>query len=110
LRWTREDERTFTLESLGPPFLTLPFERVYLTRADAMPLGARFDGGAFAVEVAAANAAGPRVLRFVLDEPLDDRRWRFLVWRDGRLTHLSPPALGASLEVPEAEPLIPLVP
>jgi hypothetical protein len=93
--WTREDEQVFTIEALGAPFLTTPFERVYMSSENAVAPGKRFDCGLYAVEALAGDVeGGSRLLRFVFTEPFDEPRFRFLVWKDGRMTHVLPPRVG----------------
>jgi hypothetical protein len=104
LRWTRVDERTMEFESLDRPFVTDPFETVY--RADATPPapGTVVEVPRLRFEVARTDADGRvRAVRVRFDEPPDGPRFRFLVPRDGRLTHVAPPAPGASVDLPRAD-------
>jgi hypothetical protein len=49
--------------------------------------------------VAELSRHGPTRVRFRFDRSLDDPQFVFLVWRDGRLQPIAPPAIGATLDV-----------
>jgi hypothetical protein len=98
--WTREDARTFVLESTGRPFLVEPFERVYLSRPPEPGLTPA-DGRPFSVEALEPEGGGVRRLRLRFDDP-PDARCRFLVDRGGRLVAIEPPAVGATIAIEAA--------
>jgi hypothetical protein len=103
LRWTRDDERTMTFESLGAPFVRDPFEIVYRAPRGVPVEGALVTMPSFQLEVVeTAPGGGVRRVRARWPEPPDDARFRFLVPRDGRLVHVPPPRIGESIELPEA--------
>ncbi|HEX6883769.1 MAG TPA: hypothetical protein VF530_10330 [Planctomycetota bacterium] len=110
LRWTRTGERELTLESLGAPFLDTPFEYVYRTDPEPPAVGTRWRASWFEVEAVAADAAGLRAFRVILDRSLDDPSLRFVRPIEGVLSLIAPPALGASLDLPAAIPTRPFMP
>jgi hypothetical protein len=104
LRWTRLDERTFDLTSLGRPFLTDLLERLFLTRRGLPTPGATWKTALFAVEAIDVDEDGLRRFRVSCPDPLDSPRYRFLVVRHGRLVHIAPPAVGETVIIPPAIP------
>lgn len=98
-QWTREDERTLVVRSADEPFLTGPFEIVYLADDGSLATGTRWRTSFFDVEVLEAEDRGLRAVRLRFTRPLD-ARVRLLVWRDERFVALEPPAPGASASVP----------
>jgi hypothetical protein len=111
LHWTRPDERTMVFTSLDRPFVTDPFELVYLARPGPPTNGSLAAIPGIRFEVAASDADGSvRAVRLRFDEAPDGPRWRFLVPRDGRLAHVDPPAPGTSLDLPAAPKSHPFVP
>lgn len=104
LALTRVDELTLELESLDGPFLSTPFEGVFLGprgAPGAEPRGA----GAFTFELLA-----PARLRVRARVPFGARELVLLAWDGTRWRALTPPAVGASLELPAPPPLAPFVP
>jgi len=77
--WTRTGESSFELESLGVPFLALPFERVYLSDSKPFEVGERRQSSGLEVEVLGVEAGLPTRLGFTLAVPPDDPRVGFLV-------------------------------
>jgi len=110
LRWTRVNTSAFELESLGEPFLTGLFERVYLAHEPAFAPGTTWHTALFTVEAMAASDAGLRTLRFTLDRPLDAPSIRFVRPVEGVLTRIDPPQVGAPLVLEEPVPSRPFVP
>jgi hypothetical protein len=112
LRWTRTDERTMEFESLDRPFVTDPFEIVYLGAAATPPATETLVPlPGFRWEVTGTDPGGAvRRVRLRFDAPPEGPRFRFLVPRDGRLTHVDPPAAGTSLDLPAAPRAHPFVP
>jgi len=49
--------------------------------------------------VTAVGRNGPNRVRFRFDRPLDDPGFVFLIWKDGRLQSVAPPAIGEVLEL-----------
>jgi hypothetical protein len=103
LRWTRVNSNAFELESLGEPFLTGLFERVYLAHEPDLTPGTTWHTKLFTVETiaavqavaesdaSAASEAGLYKLRFTLDRPLDAPSIRFVRPVEGVLTRIDPP-------------------
>lgn len=111
LDWTRVDATTFEVHAVREPFLTGIIEGIFLTEhPDAFELGQRWVTDAFEVEAIDVRDGRLHGLRFHLDEDLDRPHLRFLAWRDGRMVHLEPPAIGGTLRLPRAERLSPYLP
>ena len=104
VRWTRVDATTFDLETLGRPFLTGPFERVYLVEEPAFEVGHTWSTSLFEVEALEVRAGHPVKLRFRLRRDLDGPGIGFLRPVAGRLAHIAPPPVGGSIEL-ETPPL-----
>jgi hypothetical protein len=119
VRWTRVSDDAFELESLGEPFLTGIFERVYLAREPVFVRGETWRTPLFTVEALAGDAAGLRAVRVELTPAntlagctvsLDDPALRFVRPIEGVLTPLAPPAVGESLVLDAPVPSRPFVP
>jgi hypothetical protein len=110
VNWTRTDERTFELDFPERPLLEGPFERVYLTDAAPPAVGTRWTAAFFTVEARVVDSQGLRRIRVALDRTLDAPTLRFVRPVDGVLTRLAPPAIGATIELPEAVSTLPFVP
>jgi hypothetical protein len=108
LRWTRLAEFEHEFVSRDEPFLTLPFERVFTTAPDAGSSHAERPG--FAVDARVDAQGGVRTLVLRLTDPHFAARVRWLTWRDGAFGAVGAPEIGASLELPRAAPLDPLLP
>ncbi len=110
LRWTRIDERTFDLETLGKPFLTHMFENVFLTSNDAPPVARTWQTALFAVDAMDSGPAGFRRFRVRCPAALEDPHYRFLcVDGNGGLAPVSPPTVGESLDIPAVAPPFPFL-
>lgn len=110
LRWTRLDERTFDLTSLGRPFLTDLLERLFLTRRGLPTPGATWKTALFTVVAIDVDENGLHRFRVHCPESLDTPGYRFLIVRDGRFVHTAPPAVGETVIIPPAIPPRPFVP
>lgn len=104
LSWTRNDQRTMTLTSGTSPFLDGRFEQVFRTARTAPRPGTEYQMVAFTATVVAAEPNGIRTVRFRLGKSLDDPSYRFLVWRDGGLARIAPPAIGKTVQLAELQP------
>jgi len=110
LRWSRIDERTFDLETLGKPFLTRMFENVFLTSSYAPPVGRTWRTALFTVEAMDSGPAGLRRFRVRCPAVLEDPHYRFLRVDDsGRLAPVSPPSVGEALDIPAVAASIPFL-
>ena len=103
LRWTRAGPNSFELESLGEPFLTGLFERVYLVGPPRFEVGHRWQSDQFVVEALAVDLCGPTRLRFELAHDLEATNVSFLRPIEGTLHPIAPPAIGESIELPAPE-------
>lgn len=103
LRVTRLAERTLELESRDTPLLTHPVERVFLSQPLA-GAGRVWRTALFEVRGVAAEGHGLRRVRIELPERADHPSYSFLAWRDGALRPVTLPAVGATIELPRAEP------
>ena len=110
LQWTRVDDTTFELESLGAPFFTGAFETVYLRESPAFEVGDTWSTLDFRVEALAVDGGRPTRLRFQLERSLDADTVRFLRSEGGRLVRVDPPAIGGSIELSSPERVGPLMP
>ncbi len=109
LSWTRISARRFALETHDDPFLSNPFESVFLTRK-LLPSESRvWNCSGYSVRGTAQPDGTLRRIEIELESSLDDPHWRFLVPLDGRLTHRSPPEIGERIELPHAfkDPYLP---
>lgn len=112
LAWTRLDATTFELRTepeRGDRWLAGPLEGVFLSAEPAVQAGDAWRTALFEVE-AVETAPWFRTARFHFDAPLDDPRFHFLAWSEGRLRRIAPPAIGETVEIPRAEPLFALLP
>ena len=108
----RTGERTLEIESTDEPFLTGPFEVVYLTQRAALEAGRRWDAGPFTVEAleVTEDRNGIRRVRLELGLPPEDPALVLLAWNGERLAPLEVPPVGGSVEVPALVPPMPLWP
>jgi hypothetical protein len=74
LRWTRVSDNTFELESLGKPFLSGPFEFVYLAHEEELQLPHPMRTSLFEVRTGSDSSGALRELRFTFERSLDDPR------------------------------------
>lgn len=110
LRWTRIDERTFDLETLGESFLTRMFEKVFLTSNNPPPVARKWRTALFTVEAMDSGPEGLKRFRVTCPVMLEDRRYRFLmIDGGGRLIPVSPPTVGKSLDIPKTKPPVSLI-
>jgi hypothetical protein len=108
LALTRIDARTLEVESLDEPFLTTPFEGVFLGRGGEPRAGERRANAAFEFEV----LDGPPVQRLLVRgcEDLSAPRFRFLSWREGRWRAERLPELGVRVVLEPASGISALLP
>ena len=99
LEWTRVDDSTFDLETLGEPFLTGAFETVYLTEPPATLVGDTWNTRAFQVEALAVEDGRPTHLRFRLEQPLAAETVRFVRPEQGRLARIDLPQPGETVTI-----------
>ena len=100
-----------TFETTDRPFVRDAFETVYRSSTEVLVPGATFHTPMFDAEVLdAAPGGGVARVRLRFAEPPVGDRFRFLAPRDGRLTHVPPPAPGETIELPSPPPAHPFVP
>jgi hypothetical protein len=107
LIWKREGPRTMTLTSKGSAFLDHRLERIFRTTDAAPSQGTTFSSPLFTATALAVEPTGIRTVRFEFKQNLDNPSYRFLIWRDGRMTAIKPPAIGQNIELPEVRALSP---
>lgn len=101
LRLERLGERALRMTSLGTPFVTNRFERLFQTGAREMRRGDVYDGAEFVARVDEVDGGGVRTVTFEFERPLDAPSHRFVALLDGRLQCIEMPRVGESLELPE---------
>jgi hypothetical protein len=102
LQVTRSDERTLELRYHGG-ILGSPLLELYRARSLALPIGTRVQLSDLHIEVTQLTADGRgAAARFVFAHPLEDPRYRWLHWRDGRYVPFAPPPTGATVALPPA--------
>jgi|GEM_PF-956629 len=110
IRWTRIDDKTFDIETLDRPFVDNLLERVFRETADPPAVGERYETDLFQVQIMDVDETGLRRFRVTCPNSLDEPRYRFLTWRDSRLRHTPPPAIGESIDFPPVDPFVPFMP
>ncbi|MBU0641255.1 MAG: hypothetical protein KKB50_20545 [Planctomycetes bacterium] len=104
LRWRRLDQHTMTVTSLSTPFLTNRFELVFRSSRATPSMGQTYETTAFTATIAEVDAAGVQTISFRFVHALDDPACQFLVWDQGKLARIPPPAIGETLELPDVPP------
>jgi hypothetical protein len=99
LAWTRSSERVFSLSTSDEPFLTHPFESVFLTRPPSGNAEKVWRTAQFSVRGTPDADGKLRRIEIELNASLDDPHWRFLVFDGRRLVHHPPPAIGETVEL-----------
>ncbi len=107
VRWNRDGPNSMTLTSRGAPFTDHRLERIFCTSTRAPGPGTVFRGPEFEATVLVTEPAGFHAVRFEFKRNLDDPSYRFLAWREGRMTAIRPPAIGQTVELPEVPSLSP---
>jgi hypothetical protein len=110
LTWTRDGDHTMTLRCAGQPFLDNHFERLFRTHRAPPAVGARYETSEFVATVVAVEPTGIRTVRFDFKKSLDDASYRFLAWRNGRMSRVATPAAGQTVEIPAIHRLLPFAP
>ncbi len=109
LSWTRSSDAMFSLETLDEPFLTQPFEGVFLTHDPTGRQAGVWRSAEFTVRGTPDADGNLRRIEIELSASLDDPRWRFLVFDGKRLAHHPAPAIGQTvlLERGYKDPFLP---
>ncbi|MDH5491117.1 MAG: hypothetical protein OEY14_04130 [Myxococcales bacterium] len=109
LRILRSGERELELEILPDPDdsdrnpaprIPTMLEEVFRSPARAMRVAERVEFRDMQAQILRVEAGFPARTRFVFAHPLEDARVWLLVWRDGQLRRLMPPALGETQLLP----------
>lgn len=100
LRLRRLDERTLEVESLDGPFLSTPFEGVFLGPGGPPAVGEVRSTGAFEIERLSAER-----LRVHGRSALEADPYRVLAWGAGRWRAVTLPPVGGVAELPAPEPI-----
>ncbi len=94
LIWERTDERRMRLTSAGRPFRDHPWESLFATTRETLPVGKTFRTAAFTATVIEAEPDGIRTVELAFERSLDDPSVMFLAWRDDRFARVAPPRPG----------------
>jgi hypothetical protein len=99
---TRSDAHTLELEFRGG-ILGEPLLELYRARSLPLSVGTRIDLVGLSIEVLAQTEDGRvSAARFRFAQPLEDPRYRFVLWQGDRYVPFAPPAPGASVDVAAA--------
>ena len=99
-RLTRTGPASLRLDMKGGRMMDGAFEGLFRSPRHPFALGDRVDLGGATVTVAAVDRGAPTAIDVHFDVPLDDPTLYLMEWRDGRLARLSPPEVGASVDLP----------
>lgn len=99
MAWIRTGPKSFALETRDGQFLNNVFESVFLTRALRPNESIFVARSAYELRGTADDRGALLRIELELPSPLEDLRWRFLVYEDGRLQHRPPPAIGETIVV-----------
>ncbi|MDP1825693.1 MAG: hypothetical protein Q8L48_20700 [Archangium sp.] len=102
-RLTRTAENALELEVIDGRFIDTVFEQVVRTPLRPFHAGDQVQLAGALVEVLAVDDWAPKKIRVTLDRSLEADDVRLLVWRDGALRRLTPPAIGVAVELPYSE-------
>jgi hypothetical protein len=103
LRITRSDARTLDVQYHGG-ILRSPLLELYRARSLPLPVGTKVELSDMTVEVTERTPDGrAAAARFTFRTPLDDPRYRWLAWSNGRYAPFTPPPIGASVQLPAAQ-------
>jgi hypothetical protein len=110
VEWRREGERSAML-IFGEPFLLEhQYELVFHTENHPPPPGTKYQMAHFVATVVETGDRGIRTVRLDFTRSLDDPSYHFLAWKDGKLSRITPPAIGETLHLAAAEPTNPYAP
>jgi hypothetical protein len=96
MRVTRLDAETLLVSALRDPFVS-PFDLLF--RGRPFVEGETVGLPGIEVTVTGVTAGRLREARFRFDAPLEDRKWVWVRWRDGRYVPFVPPPPGTSVVV-----------
>lgn len=100
---TRTSERTLELQ-YAEGILSTAFMELYRDRHIPMRQGERVVLEGLTIEVLAlTDDLRARQVRFTFDAGLEQARYRFYYWNEGRFERYTPPALGSSHHLPPAK-------
>jgi hypothetical protein len=99
-RVARPAADVLVVEVLGSSMWRHAFERLFLSPARAPVVGEPWPAGALTATVLAADDAGPTRVAFRFPAPLDDPRYQFVAWQDGRLARFELPEVGGTRVLP----------
>jgi hypothetical protein len=98
-RVRRTDDRTLELTVLNGALLEGAFESVFRSPSTPLHAGDVVPFGAWTARILADTAGRPTRFSVTFDRSVDDPSIALLVWRDGALRALAPPALGQAVLV-----------
>ncbi|MCF6287111.1 MAG: hypothetical protein L3K26_18285, partial [Candidatus Hydrogenedentes bacterium] len=91
---TRTAANRFEVRVIGGEMLGTPFERLLRSEHFAFEPGDTVPLNGYTVEILETGDWGPRRFAVSFDAPLEDPRYLFLAWQDGRLSTITWPPLG----------------
>ncbi|MBI2568955.1 MAG: hypothetical protein HYV63_18190 [Candidatus Schekmanbacteria bacterium] len=101
---SREDERTLVIAPTDG-FISAAIDGLLLNPDRAFHPGEVITRTDFQAEIRAATSDGrPTVVAFRFHLPLEDSRYRFLFWENGRITELPLPAVGQQILIRRSLP------
>jgi hypothetical protein len=100
IRVTRLGPRTLAVERDGG-LMTAPIERLYRASSVDLPAGSEVQLSEMRAEIASTTADGrPREVRFHFADDLENRRYLFLAWNEGRLLPFELPVQSQTMHFP----------
>ena len=100
IRVTRLGPRTLAVEREGG-LMNAPLERLYRSSATDLPAGSEVQLSEMRAEIASTTADGrPREIRFHFADDLENRRYLFLAWDEGRLLPFELPPQSQTVHLP----------
>ncbi|MBW2090582.1 MAG: hypothetical protein JRI34_00465 [Deltaproteobacteria bacterium] len=110
VEWRRESETSCVLTFGEPLLLEHQYELLFETKRQAPPPGTHYRTAHFTATILESEDKGIRAVRLGFFRSLDDPTYHFLAWKDGRLSRVTPPAVGEALTFAKALPAMPYVP
>ncbi|MBI1320326.1 MAG: hypothetical protein GC168_15470 [Candidatus Hydrogenedens sp.] len=94
---TRVDDHTLNLRVVDGEILTTIFEKLVRNKHHPLLPGEILRFRDFDVEILAVGDSGPSRMQFRFKRSLDDPKLELLEWRNSRMQHFTPPAVGETV-------------